>query len=181
MGQGPTVRGMRYNCDERWDDMVRVGATEDRFCNSCRKVVIDFSSWRSQDVDAWFKERPDTCGQFRLDQVQRDLVPMPDLGRDLVRGAAAVMAAMSLLTTQAQQAPAPPTPMEQAPMEGTPATRYDTTFPASGADGATVAAAMAPGRSTGNRRPRYYLSKRFPFIHAGRMVRGKRIIGCPSF
>lgn len=50
-------------------------AGQGRFCNSCRKVVVDFTGMSDAQLVAFFK-KPSTgsiCGRFDNDQLERDL------------------------------------------------------------------------------------------------------------
>lgn len=69
------VKGMRFTCSEQWQDMRPMG--KDRFCMSCQKPVIDFTDWERDALIAYFKERPVACGQFRAEQVDPTLIPLP--------------------------------------------------------------------------------------------------------
>ena len=61
-------------CSESWDRM----SPEDqgRFCASCQKLVIDFTSMDDQEVLQWFTLRKGSvCGRLRQDQLHRSLAP----------------------------------------------------------------------------------------------------------
>lgn len=175
------VNGMRVNCSQRWEDM-RLVAEGERFCDSCAKPVIDFTAWNDADLRAWFTEHPDSCGQFNLEQVRPDLVPMPGLPSDLLRGAFAALAALSLSGAMAQRAEPEMPATEQAPVAKSTGSAFNSThLPEDGERcwAEKDADVVAPVKA---RRPRYYLSWRFPFVHKARRIRGKvRFIGCPSF
>lgn len=172
------VKGMRFSCPKRWEDM-RLLPDGSRFCSSCTKAVIDFTAWKDAGMHAWFAEHPDTCGYFRLEQVQPDLIEitLPTMPRDLMRGAFAALAALSLSTVSAQRAPTDVVPTEQVPLQRDHA---PVNFPEQEAeDGERCWAekeSIAPAAAE-VRRKRYYLSKRFPFVFRARY----RVIGCPSF
>ena len=60
-------------CHEKWDSMNPV--EKGRFCGSCQKQVIDFSSMSDRQIAEFFK-RPSTasvCGRFMSDQLDRDI------------------------------------------------------------------------------------------------------------
>lgn len=60
-------------CHESWDNMTQ--AEKGRFCASCQKQVIDFTSMTDREIAAFFK-KPSTgsvCGRFMNDQLNRDL------------------------------------------------------------------------------------------------------------
>ncbi|MET0394150.1 MAG: carboxypeptidase-like regulatory domain-containing protein [Chitinophagaceae bacterium] len=61
-------------CHERWDRMKP--AEKGRFCDACRKQVIDFTRMSDGQLAAFFK-KPSTgpvCGRFMADQLDRDMV-----------------------------------------------------------------------------------------------------------
>jgi hypothetical protein len=66
-----------YNpCHEQWDAMQP--AKEGRFCGSCQKTVVDFTSMSDQELLAWFaRGRSNVCGRMTEDQLNRELVPAP--------------------------------------------------------------------------------------------------------
>lgn len=60
-------------CHENWDNMTPV--EKGRFCGSCQKQVIDFSSMSDRQVAEFFK-KPSTgsvCGRFMTDQLDRSI------------------------------------------------------------------------------------------------------------
>jgi len=57
-------------CTESWDGMN--SDTEGRFCLSCQKQVIDFSTWDEERLTRFFPESPGkVCGRLRLDQLKQ--------------------------------------------------------------------------------------------------------------
>ncbi|MBN8855719.1 MAG: hypothetical protein BGO55_22925 [Sphingobacteriales bacterium 50-39] len=60
-------------CSESWDRMTP--EEQGRFCASCQKLVIDFTSMDDQEVLQWFTlPKGSVCGRFRQDQLRRSLV-----------------------------------------------------------------------------------------------------------
>jgi len=60
-------------CHENWDDMSPVATG--KFCGSCQKQVVDFSTMSDRQVAGFFK-KPSTgsvCGRFMSDQLERDI------------------------------------------------------------------------------------------------------------
>ncbi|NOT52721.1 MAG: T9SS type A sorting domain-containing protein [Chitinophagaceae bacterium] len=60
-------------CHESWDAMTPV--EQGKFCGSCQKQVVDFSTMSDRQVAEFFK-KPTTgsvCGRFMTDQLQRDI------------------------------------------------------------------------------------------------------------
>lgn len=60
-------------CHENWDAMTQV--EKGKFCGSCQKQVVDFSSMSDRQVAEFFK-KPSTgsvCGRFMTDQLDRDI------------------------------------------------------------------------------------------------------------
>ena len=60
-------------CHENWDAMTE--ANKGRHCQSCNKIVVDFSVMSDRQVLEYFKTTTGkTCGRFNDDQLQRPLV-----------------------------------------------------------------------------------------------------------
>jgi hypothetical protein len=175
----PQIQGMRFSCPQRWEAM-RPLPDGNRFCESCAKPVIDFTAWKDADLREWFTEHPDTCGHFRLEQVQPDMieVTLPAMPRDLMRGAFAALAALSLSTAAAQRVPNEPAPTEQVPVTD-PDARFGPGYhEAVDEERCWMEKDPAPVAGPVKRRTRLYLSKRFPFVHKAQMRRGRiRITG----
>lgn len=61
-------------CLEPWDKMQSTDGG--KYCGSCAKNVTDFSGFTDQELISYFKNRnAESCGRFRLDQLQRELYP----------------------------------------------------------------------------------------------------------
>jgi hypothetical protein len=168
---------MKFQCDQRWEDLRPDG--QERTCDRCRSTVVDFTRWDRTDVLAFYKHHPDTCGHFTLQQIEPDLVPLPDLSHTALRGALAIMTALTLTTAPAQNGAAPVS-TEQGPLAPASA---QANAPEQG--GMTQEKCWMPKSteamtrvSPQDRRARYHVSGRFPFIHRRRAV---RVLGCPSF
>ncbi len=174
-------RGMKFSCSEQWEHMEPRG--NDRFCTSCQKEVIDFTDWDLEALRAYFREKPNSCGQFRPEQVETDLVPLSDKLRPMRTGLFATLTAFMIQSTAAQ---------EPAPVNVEMNTNEDV-VPGSYLEKAAMNGAVIKMRSDGpicvvqepvaRRRARYgvYVSGRFPFIHVrNRRIRG-RVMGCPTF
>jgi hypothetical protein len=59
-------------CHENWDKMT--STEKGRFCQSCCKQVVDFSLLNDRQILEYFsKQKEDTCGRFREDQLDRSL------------------------------------------------------------------------------------------------------------
>lgn len=59
-------------CHENWQQMTP--EDKGRFCGSCQKTVIDFSSMSDRQLAAFFKKPPaNVCGRFQHDQLDRAL------------------------------------------------------------------------------------------------------------
>jgi hypothetical protein len=63
-------------CHEDWGKMTR--AEKGRFCNSCKKTVIDFTAMSDRELVAFFK-KPTTnlCGRFNQEQLSHDMIIPP--------------------------------------------------------------------------------------------------------
>jgi hypothetical protein len=75
-------------CTESWDHMTP--DTDGRFCLSCQKQVIDFSTWDEERLKRFFREIPGkVCGRLRTDQLKR---------YPLATGGPGLLARMALLS-----------------------------------------------------------------------------------
>ncbi len=60
-------------CHENWDAMTQ--KEKGKYCQSCNKIVIDFSVMSDRQVIEYFKKTTGkTCGRFNNDQLQRPIV-----------------------------------------------------------------------------------------------------------
>ena len=58
-------------CHEDWEKMTP--KDQGRHCDSCEKVVVDFSSRSDAFIAQYFKEHNNICGRFRPDQLNRPI------------------------------------------------------------------------------------------------------------
>ncbi len=157
-------RGLQFNCTEEWESMLPMG--KDRFCTSCSKPVIDFTSWGQDRITAWLKEHPNTCGQYRMEQLEPDLIPLDELTAGVRRGLAATLVAMALQTAHAQSPAVVVDPVEQGdatlqPPEVSPGILHAASVPMP----MPVITAREPSAPAVRPQHRWYVSRRFPFIH----------------
>jgi hypothetical protein len=55
-------------CHENWDGMQQQEAR--KFCGSCAKIVVDFTSWEVADIAQYLKQNTHTCGRIKQSQLQ---------------------------------------------------------------------------------------------------------------
>ncbi len=180
MPHGSTnIPGMRFACDRSWESMA--ATDRGRFCDSCQKPVIDFTGWRREELIAWFKREPETCGMFELHQVDPRYVPIEQVGRKARRGFLALLTAFSLGAVQAQT-PAEPVRTEQTARtpgsNGQHGDRAPRQYSVNPKKTWEVCPAI-PDKTPRKKKVRVYLSGSFPFVHVGK--RRFRTVGCPSF
>ena len=61
-------------CHENWNNMIPVD--RGKFCASCQKCVVDFSTYSDEALMNYFKTpRANTCGHFNSTQVGRYILP----------------------------------------------------------------------------------------------------------
>ena len=88
-------------CPQRWQDMETLEAG--RFCTSCQKTVVDFSTLTDQQVISLLaQQKGPGCGRFRAGQLGRVLSVDPPVSRSPVRLFSLLTA--GLLGLQAAQA-----------------------------------------------------------------------------
>ncbi len=66
-------------CHEDWNAMLP--EEQGRFCLSCSKTVIDFSTWEPDDILNYLRSRKEerVCGRFNTTQVTEPLPPREQL------------------------------------------------------------------------------------------------------
>lgn len=167
VAKGGSARGMEFICDQSWDRMSPI--VGGRFCDSCQRPVIDFTGWSREELIAWFKREPESCGQFEPHQVDPTLIPIERVGKGFRRGFLASMTALALNSGHAQQPPAPP-PTEQVVPVPVPRPRdlhAEQENPATDPK-AQPPCSPLPVQPAQQPSHRFYVSKRFPFLHITR-------------
>jgi CarboxypepD_reg-like domain len=77
-------------CHENWDSMTV--AEQGRFCASCQKQVVDFTTMSDAQLAAFFK-KPSTssvCGRFYDDQLNRDMQTTKMSARAVAQGGVSI-------------------------------------------------------------------------------------------
>ncbi|MFL5807883.1 MAG: hypothetical protein ACJ749_00100, partial [Flavisolibacter sp.] len=60
-------------CHENWDGMSP--SEKGKFCGSCQKTVIDFTSMNDRQLAEFFKKpKTGVCGRFFNDQLHREII-----------------------------------------------------------------------------------------------------------
>src|SRR5688572_10909958 len=64
-------------CNEDWNKMIP--QENGRFCNSCEKVVIDFSNIPDAEIEKYFIKNSgkSVCGRFKKSQIYRITIQIP--------------------------------------------------------------------------------------------------------
>ena len=174
---------LEFDRQQNWDAMAPIAGG--RYCGKCQHGVIDFTGWDRRSMLAYLKQHSATCGQYRPDQLEPELIPLAEL-RSLK--SAALVPALSLGTVQVSAQVPVPAPTEQS-------------WPAPGSDGRSlwevripslsdkpdaingtcprpVAVPTKPARLPSHH---FHVSTRFPFFHVrsanrkGRIRRGRLV------
>ena len=174
---------LKKPCSQEWEEMRPMG--KDRFCLSCQKPVIDFSDWDRDAVIGYFKQKPETCGQFTIEQLEPDLIPLSDKIEPLRKGFFATLTALTIGSTAAQEARPPFDGTEQMELvlsKHGPATYETGPGIAMKGDGPYCIKRPTMEKTPRPAKKRLFVSSRFPFVHyRRRILRGRLIRGCPSF
>lgn len=65
-------------CHEKWENMHPVSGG--RFCDSCTKNVVDFTGMNTEEIAAYFRNKPvNVCGRFVKDQLDTTYTRKPQL------------------------------------------------------------------------------------------------------
>ena len=74
-----------------------------RYCNSCQRTVIDFSTWGDHDIYNFFsKNNAPVCGRFFKTQIHRDIQIPPQPKSKLYR--LAIACGLTLMFTKLPEA-----------------------------------------------------------------------------
>lgn len=71
MKRTPIVR-MTFECSQDWDAMQPTACG--RYCDVCKKNVIDFSNRSREEYFALYEKDTQLCGRFRADQADLSLI-----------------------------------------------------------------------------------------------------------
>lgn len=92
-------------CHQNWQDMAV--ADKGRFCSSCQKHVVDFTTASDRQIAEAFKKESNVCGRFLQSQLERDLVIPKEKSSLWMAASAAVVTFFTLgnnrLTAQSQK------------------------------------------------------------------------------
>jgi hypothetical protein len=65
-------------CGENWQNMTL--AEKGKFCASCQKNVIDFTSSSDREIAKYYNQNSKICGRFTIEQLNRNLVFVKEKG-----------------------------------------------------------------------------------------------------
>ena len=72
----------------QWSEMREKGCG--RFCDTCNKTVIDFTSWSDARIYNHLKKNAHVCGRLTATQLNREIMPPPSPSRPIYRMAVAL-------------------------------------------------------------------------------------------
>ena len=167
---------LEFDCKEK-DGSMRI-TERGHFCLKCQHEVIDFTNWDQHTLLSYLKLHPDTCGSYRPEQLEPELIPLSEL---ISLKAASLVAGLTLGSIHVSaQAPASVTP-EMSFAQSYDDTHHDTVqepVQSVGDIGTCISdrATRKEQKTTRQHRafPRIYFSKRFPFLKVRkRILRGR--------
>ena len=90
-------------CGENWQNMTL--AEKGKFCASCQKNVIDFTSSSDREIAKYYNQNSKICGRFTTEQLNRNLVFVKEKGSIWMIAASSILAFLGLSnqTTKAQE------------------------------------------------------------------------------
>jgi hypothetical protein len=179
MKRDKTIK-MTFVCNQDWDAMKVTH--NGRYCDVCKKEVFNFANKSVAEINVIKSGQSELCGQFKIEQVETDLIPIDfNVGKKLKYIAASVATFFGLELSSAKAQTENQTPTEIT------SENNNTTTNENIVNGQCVKiekqdAELNDRESNINppiakRRHKYYLSKRFPFIKKRRT----RLMGAYSF
>lgn len=81
-------------CGENWETMTL--SEKGRFCASCQKNVIDFTSFSDREIVKYYNQNSKVCGRFTTEQLNRNLVLPKEKNSVWSIGAASLIAFFGL-------------------------------------------------------------------------------------
>ncbi len=170
---------LAFQCNQDPDAMPLVDG--ERFCTRCQHPVVDFTHMSRKEVAAYHRAHPGTCGQYRTDHFEPEPIPLSEL---LSLKHAALVAGLTLGSIQVSAQTPPAAATEQrAAVPASDAVESEAA-PSEKSDG-IFGTCERPVTLTPAQRyvppKRWYVSKRFPFLHHGRPRPIGRIVGGISF
>ena len=90
-------------CGENWQNMTL--AEKGKFCASCQKKVIDFTSSSDREIVKYYNQNSKVCGRFTTEQLNRNLVLPKEKGSIWMIAASSILAFLGLgnQTAKAQE------------------------------------------------------------------------------
>jgi hypothetical protein len=168
-------RELQFQCDQDWDEMKPTACG--RFCTVCNKEVHDLTGKSIKEIDRLKGEKGDLCGVFLPQQLEQDLVPLEIPAVSKLRYFAAFLATFLGLELSSGKAQDKKENTNVLVMkeEKTPSVNTVTAVSSSpkvmeDENGEPIEA--APKKRTHYKKKKYYVSRRFPFIHRRRRVMG---------
>ncbi len=162
---------MTYVCSQKWEKMTKVSCG--RYCNKCEKIIYDFTRLSSNEIKQKKMEDPDVCGMFLPHQVKIEgevEISLTHIKKWLTR-----IAAVATLTVGGKvKAQVDTIRVEhiQTPENDSLTVSQDVVIPLPSGRTYPEVTPKCAGLLE-KPRARVYFSKRFPFLHIRRRIRGK--------
>ena len=81
-------------CGENWQNMTL--AEKGKFCASCQKKVIDFTSSSDREIVKYYNQNSKVCGRFTTEQLNRNLILPKEKGSIWMIAASSLLAFLGL-------------------------------------------------------------------------------------
>lgn len=171
---------MTFICNQEWDSMKVT--SNGRYCDSCKKEVHNFTNKSVKEINSIKSTAGELCGIFKIEQIEPDLIPIEfNFVKKLKYVAATVATFFGLELSNAKAQKTNDTPTEINSGSETTITTNENIQ-----NGRCVLVVKEDNEEKietesiqhiAKRKHKYYLSKRFPFIHKRRY----RMMGAYAF
>lgn len=160
---------MIFICDQNWDEMVIT--TNGRFCNLCKKEVIDFTSEKINVIQGNKKETDGSlCGRFRIEQIDTTLIKPIEVPRKIKYFAfiSSLLLTISAKTSFGQTKDSLKTEQLESKSDKLSRTPY---YVSTSKDEELAKEFANKTPFLANERKRYYWTRNFPFVKSVKIKR----------
>lgn len=171
---------LKFNCDQPWESFDKT--PDGGFCQSCNKVVVDYTQMSINEVKEAIKKRPEGCGRFSAIHTDPAFITEIRIPKFKLAWAAGVSILLGSVPLNSFSQVKPN--VVQVESDG-----VSTQIPKNHQNPKQICPIESQPLTTESRKVKHYkprrvlyVNYRFPFVHYRRPRMGKfKPMGCPKF